>query len=156
MKFRRLAALSAFILVPSAAAVGIASATDPSIGVVAHVDKAQLPDDIRSNADGVKFQTKVPTEATVLTLTVDPGASTGWHTHPGLAIISVTEGTGTLYSTDCSSQEFDAGEAFIEDGDDAPTLFLNEGITPAVLTVTFIAPRSADIIQPAPATCGLS
>ena len=158
MKVRSLAPLAALVLIPTAV-VGIASATSPSgVTPVAHVVGAQLPDTVKVNADGVKFQTKAPTDASVLTLTVDPGGSTGWHTHPGLAVIAVSEGAGTLYSTDCSSQEFSAGEAFVESGDDAPTLFRNEGFVPAVLTVTFIAPRGAPIItdEPAPRTCGLS
>ena len=158
MKNRSLAALAAFILVPMAA-VSIAYATAPSgITPVAHVTGARLPDDVKVNADGVKFQTKAPTEASVLTLTVDPGGTTGWHSHPGLAIISVAKGTGTLYKVDCSSQEYGAGQAFVEAGDDKPTLFRNEASTPAVLTVSFIAPRGAAIIrdEPAPGTCGLS
>ncbi len=158
MKFRSLAALAAFALIPTAV-VGIASATPPSgVGAVQHVAGAALPDDVKVNADGIKLQTKRRTEASVLTLTVDPGGSTGWHTHPGLAIISVSEGTGTLYTTDCTAQEFGTGEAFIETGDDEATLFRNEGSTPVVLTVTFIAPRGAAIIRdaPAPRTCGLT
>ena len=160
MKFRSFAPLAAFILIATAA-VGIASATAPSgVDAVPHVVGAQLPDRVNANADRIKFQTKVPTEASVVTLTVDPEGSTGWHTHPGLAVIAVSEGTGTLYSTDCSSQEFSAGEAFIESGADEATLFRNEGSTPVVLTVTFIAPRGTGpgIIrdEPAPGTCGLS
>jgi quercetin dioxygenase-like cupin family protein len=158
MKFRKLAALAALTLVPTAA-VGIASATAPS-GVTgeAHVVGARLPERVKTFADGVKFETKGPTEVSVLTLTVEPGGSTGWHTHPGLAVISVADGTGKLYSTDCTSQEFGAGEAFIEAGDDAATLFRNEGSAPAVLTVTFMYPRgTASFIrdEPAPSTCGL-
>ena len=157
MKFRSLAPLAAFILVPTTL-IGIASATEGSgVSAVAQVVGAQLPDGVKTNADGIKFQAKVPTEVSVLTLTVDPGGSTGWHTHPGLAVIAAAEGTGTLYSTDCSSQEFESGDAFVEAGDDEATLFRNEGSTPAVLTVTFVAPRGAAIIrdEPAPRTCGL-
>ena len=158
MKFRSLAPLAAFILVPTAA-LGVASATSPSgVTPVVHVVGAQLPGDVKVNADGVKFGTKASTEASVLTLTVDPGGSTGWHTHPGLAIISVAEGTGTLYQTDCTSEEYSSGEAFIETGDDEATLFRNESSNPVVVTVTFIAPTGASIIrdEPAPGTCGLS
>lgn len=154
MKFRSLAPLAAFLIVPTAA-VSIAWAAG-GVSPVVHVAGAQLPERVKVNADGVKFQTKAPTEASVVTLTVDPGGSTGWHTHPGLAVISVSEGTGTLYQTDCTSQRFSAGEAFIESGDDAPTLFRNEGPAPVVVTVTFIAPSGTDLIAPAPDTCGLS
>jgi quercetin dioxygenase-like cupin family protein len=156
MRFRSLAVLTSFTLIP-AAVVGIASATAPSgVTPVAHVSGAKLPGKVKVDADGIKFQAKAPTRASVLTLTVDPGGSTGWHTHPGLAVISVTRGTGTLYSTDCSSRTFKSGSAFVESGDDEATLFRNEGSTPVVLTVTFIAPRGAAIIrdEPAPGSCG--
>ncbi len=57
-----------------------------------------------------------------------------------------------------ASQEFNSGDAFVEAGDDKATLFRNEGSTPVVLTVTFIAPRGAAIIRdeplPAGAGCG--
>lgn len=157
MRFRSLAPLAAFILILTAA-VGIATATEGSgVTAVEHVKGAQLPDRVKTNADRIKFQTKAPTEASVVTLTVEPEGSTGWHTHPGLAVISVAKGTGTLYSTDCTSQEFSAGEAFIESGADDATLFKNEGSTPVVLTVTFIAPRGKFFHrdEPAPATCGV-
>lgn len=158
MKRRSLAFLVAYASIPFAA-VGIASATAPS-GVTpeAHVLGAQLAGGVKTNADGVKLQTKVPTDVSVLTLTVDPGGTTGWHSHPGLAVISVAEGTGKLYFADCSSRTYSAGQAFVEDGDDAPTVFRNEGTSPVVLIVTFIAPRRADIIrdEPAPAGCPVS
>lgn len=157
MKSRRLAVLSAGAALPLAA-VGIASATAPSgVTPVAHVVGAKLPAAMKVNADGVKFQTKVPTEVSVLTLTVDPGGTTGWHSHPGLAVIALSDGTGKLYAADCTAKEIRAGEAFLEDGDDAPTEFRNESSSPVVLTVSFIAPRDAAIIHDEAAPgCGLS
>lgn len=157
MKHRRLAVLAATAAMPLAA-VGIASATSPAgVTPTVHVMGADLADDLKVNADGVKFQTKVPTDVSVLTLTIDPGGTTGWHTHPGLAIIAVSEGTGKLYSADCTSETFSAGEAFEEGGKDAPTLFRNESSSPVVLTVSFIAPRNAEIIHDeADPACGLS
>ena len=144
---RKLAVLIAFAAIPTAA-VGLASATSPpAVHPVAHVLGAQLPDDTKTNADGVKLQTKVRTDVSVLTLTVDPGATTGWHSQPGLAIIAVREGTGKLYFADCSSRTYGAGEAFVEAGNDAPTAFTNESTSPVVLTVTFIAPDGEQIIH---------
>ncbi len=153
IKRHRLAILAAGVVAPFAV-VSVASATSPAgVTPVAHVMAADLADHIKVNADGVKFQTKVPTEVSVLTLTVEPGGTTGWHSHPGLAVIAVSEGSGKLYSTDCSSQTYVAGQAFVEGGDDKPTMFSNESSSPVVLTVTFVAPRGDAIIhdEPAPA-----
>ena len=157
MKRLNLVLFAALAIAPAAA--GVAFATAPSgVSPEAHVVGAALDDRQKVNADGVKFQTKVPTEVSVLTLTVEPGGTTGWHSHPGLAIISVSEGAGKLYQADCSSTTYGAGEAFVEAGDDAPTVFRNEGSTPAVLTVSFIAPDGAAIIRDeiAPEGCGVS
>ena len=141
----------------SLTAVGIAYATAPSgITPNAHVAAARL-DATNVYADGVKLQTKAPTDVSVLTLTVDPGGTTGWHTHPGFALVAVSQGTGTLTYADCSSRTFEAGDAFVEAGRDRPTLFRNETSSPVVLTVTFVAPRGAAIIRDEPAPpCGVS
>jgi hypothetical protein len=134
--------------IASTTAMGLAFATPGSgVDAVTHVMGADLPGAVKVNADGIKFRTKRATDVSVLTLTVAPGGTTGWHSHPGFAVISVTEGTGTLYYADCSSESFPAGRAFVETGDDPPTKFTNETGDPVVLTVTFFAPQDAPIIQ---------
>lgn len=132
--------------IASTAAMGVAFAT-PASGVdgVLHVEAADLPEGVKVNADGIKFQTKRATDVSVLTLTVAPGGTTGWHSHPGFAVISVTEGTGTLHHADCSQESLPAGTSFVETGDDPPTEFSNQTGEPVVLTVTFFAPRDAPI-----------
>ena len=151
-------AILATVLVAPLGAVGIAAAT-PSSGVTpeVHAFGADLADDVKVKADGVKFQTTVPTDVSVVTLTLEPGGTTGWHSHPGLAVIAVAEGTGKLYSTDCTSQTYSAGQAFVEGGDDAPTIFSNESLSRVVLTVSFVAPRDAELSHDEAApSCALS
>jgi quercetin dioxygenase-like cupin family protein len=149
MTRRSLAVLASLAVLPLIA--GIALATPPSgVTPAVHVMGAALPDDVKVNADGVKLQTKRRAEVSVLTLTLEPGGTTGWHSHPGLALIAVSKGTGTLHAADCSTRRYRAGEAFVETGDDPPTLFRNESSSPVVLTVTFVAPRGAAIIDDEP------
>ncbi len=144
---KNLAAIASIVAL-GAAPVGIALATaSPTVTPAAHVMGANLAEEVKMHADGIKFKTKGPTAVSVLTLTVDPGATTGWHSHPGLAIIAVSEGTGTLRFADCSERTYSAGSAFVETGDDRPTEFVNETSSPVVLTVTFLAPRGANIIR---------
>jgi quercetin dioxygenase-like cupin family protein len=140
----------------STAAVGIAFGTPPAgVTPAAHVEAASLKKGTKVNADGIKFRTRRPAEVSVLTLTVDPGGTTGWHSHPGLAIISVTKGTGTLRFANCKAKSIPAGKAFVEAGTDRPTEFSNQTSSPVVLTVTFVAPRGAEIIRDeAASTCG--
>jgi len=148
MKRRSALALTIAAVSSLAIAAAIAAATPPAgVTPVTHVAGATLPDDVKVNADKIKFRTKAPTDVSVLTLTIEPGGTTGWHSHPGLAVIAVTEGTGTLYFSDCSSKTFAAGQAFVENGDDRPTVFRNETSLPVVVTVTFVAPKGAAIIR---------
>lgn len=151
MKYRRLVVVAPAAVAMLALAVGSAVAT-PSSGVAPtpHVVGADLPGGVNVNADRIKFQTKDPAEVSVVTLIIEPNGTTGWHSHPGLAVIAVVEGTGKLYAADCSSQTFNAGDAFVEAGDDPPTVFRNESAEPVTLTVTFVYPKGASFHRDVP------
>ena len=59
----------------------------------------------------------VGTDVAMATITVQPGGSSGWHSHPGGAIIVVKEGTLTVYESigkHCEVETYSAGQAFIE------------------------------------------
>jgi quercetin dioxygenase-like cupin family protein len=45
-----------------------------------------------------------------------PGGQTGWHTHPGPSLITVVEGTLTVYHDDCTFTTYSAGESFTDIG----------------------------------------
>jgi len=91
-------------------------------------------------------------------ITVDPGGSSGWHSHPGGAIIVVKQGSLTVYSAvggKCETTTYTAGQAFIERPGEVDDV-LNAGTIPYVLFVTF--PRvpqgdSARTDEPDPGTC---
>ncbi|HEV2058169.1 MAG TPA: cupin domain-containing protein [Solirubrobacteraceae bacterium] len=151
MKSRTLLLIAGGTLAALTIAVGIAFATDSAgVTATAHVVGATLPDRVKVNADRIKFKTKNPVDISVVTLTIAPGGTTGWHSHPGFAVIAVSQGAGTLYSADCSAETFHAGQAFVETGDDPPTVFRNNGAEPVVLTVSFFAPRGAGFHRDAP------
>jgi quercetin dioxygenase-like cupin family protein len=98
------------------------------------------------------------TDVVMAQITVDPGGSSGWHSHPGGAIIVVKQGTPTVYraiGSQCQSTTYSAGDAFIERPGEVDDV-LNAGAAPYVLYVTF--PRvppggSARIDEPDPGTC---
>ena len=49
--------------------------------------------------------------------TWEPMGTTGWHTHPGPAIVTITEGELELVNArDCVARTYTAGEAFIDPG----------------------------------------
>jgi quercetin dioxygenase-like cupin family protein len=91
-------------------------------------------------------------------ITVDPGGSAGWHSHPGGAIVVVKQGSLTVYSPvgpKCRTTTYSAGQAFIERPGEVDNV-LNTGTIPYILFVTF--PRvpqgeSPRTDQPDPGTC---
>jgi quercetin dioxygenase-like cupin family protein len=52
----------------------------------------------------------------VTEVTFQPGGQTGWHSHPGPSLITVTEGTLTVYHDDCTFETYSAGESFTDLG----------------------------------------
>jgi quercetin dioxygenase-like cupin family protein len=72
---------------------------------------------------------------------IDPGGSTGWHSHPGLAVIALQAGQATLYSEPvgggkCSAHTYSAGQVFLERPTDEENA-VNTGGVPEVAGVTF-------------------
>ena len=68
-----------------------------------------------------------------------PGGSSGWHSHPGGAIIVVKQGSLTVYSSvgsKCETTTYGAGQAFIERPGEVDQV-LNTGTIPYVPFVTF-------------------
>ena len=101
---------------------------------------------------------QVGTDVAMAQITVDLGGSSGWHSHPGGAIIVVKTGTLTVYrsvGSQCQTSTYSAGQAFIERPGEVDDV-LNTGTVPYVLFVTF--PRvpqgdSARTDEPDPGTC---
>ncbi|HET7420954.1 MAG TPA: cupin domain-containing protein [Candidatus Dormibacteraeota bacterium] len=98
------------------------------------------------------------TDIVVVQITVVPGGSSGWHSHPGGAIIVVKQGELTVnksVGSQCETSTYSAGQAFIERAGEVDDV-VNTGAIPYVLLVTF--PRvppggSARIDMPDPGTC---
>src|SRR5260370_40592758 len=79
------------------------------------------------------------TDVVVTQITVIPGGSSGWHAHPGGAIVVVKQGELTVHrsiGSQCETTNYTAGQAFIE----APGQVadrVNTRTHPAVLFVPF-------------------
>jgi quercetin dioxygenase-like cupin family protein len=159
---RRRTALT-FSVVTALAVVGTALATPGSVAVTtfvrATIDGNKPHDGVKAySGDDVKLQTKGATDVVMQTITSPPGASSGWHSHPGVVLVAVQSGTVTLYDADCHTKQYRSGQAFVEVGDDA-LLVRNNTTSNAVLYVTLIVPKSATLLRidkPQPATCSAS
>jgi quercetin dioxygenase-like cupin family protein len=73
--------------------------------------------------------------------TLAPGGFSGWHSHPGTAVIVIQSGQLTLFSEpvgggECSVHTYSAGQVFLEQSEDEENA-VNNGAVPTVVAVTF-------------------
>ena len=135
----------------TAVTVGPSTATPPS--ALTNIALARGTDTSHGS-----LRLKFGTDVAMAQITVQPGGSAGWHSHPGGAIIVVQQGTITVYSSEhgrCKTKTYSAGQAFIERPGEVDNV-LNNGTVPYVLYVTFprvpvgASPRTD---EPDPGTC---
>lgn len=141
--FERFVVIAAFAVASLALAVGVASGT-PSSGF--------SPTIIRSSPIWGGSATMI-----VQRVTIAPGGTSGWHSHPAVSHVFVLSGVGTLYGPDCSSTTYPAGTSFTEEPGHV-LLLRNEGTEPLVNHVVFVgvpAGQSARTDEPAPAGCNV-
>ncbi|WP_406150024.1 cupin domain-containing protein [Streptomyces sp. NBC_01012] len=102
-----------------------------------------------------KLKVKTPpgrTDVTFRKITVEPGGSTGWHTHEGQLIAVVKAGTLTRTLDDCTVEVSPAGTTFIEpSGADHRHIGRNLGTEPVVLWVTYLLPEGSELSDDADA-----
>ncbi len=90
-------------------------------------------------------------------ITIAPGGTTGWHTHPGPAIVAIHSGVLTITEHGkhgCESTSYTAGQAFVDPGRGHVHVGTNETSEPALLYVTYLdVPAGAGPrldVEPAP------
>jgi quercetin dioxygenase-like cupin family protein len=140
---------------PTARAAGPVGVT---IEPLAH---ATLPARVRAHGAGITIRTKGPRDMLATSITVAPGGSFGWHTHPGPVLVAVASGTLSLYEAQgrgCSKSSVTAGQGFVEGGGDVH-LARNEGAKPVRIIATFLARTGTTeflLSAPDPGTCPVS
>ena len=87
-----------------------------------------------------------------------PGATTGWHSHPGPSLILVVAGSVTNYPAGdrtCRPQVYTAGAGFIDAGGGGVHMLRNESDAPAETIAVQLLPKDAvrRIDAPAPSNC---
>ena len=104
----------------------------------------------------LKLDAKDPTDLVVTRIAIGPGGSSGWHTHPGSSLVTVTEGTITLYDAHlCTGRTVGVGETFIDEGGGHLHLVRNETAVPAAVGAVQLMPRGVPrrIDEPRPNNC---
>jgi hypothetical protein len=142
-----LAALLAMVAVV-ASDLSAAASHDPSHpgGVsVSVLGRGAFTDDIggqlRIKQDGgtnvVNFRDAA--DMVVARIAFEPGGSVGWHTHPGPALVTVTEGALTIVNAhDCVRRVYSAGEAFVDPGQGNTHVGFNDTAGETVVIATFL------------------
>lgn len=119
---------------------GTALATPAANFVGTLTSRATLGDDVHFNTGAVKFQTKGPVDFITATVNIAAGGTSGWHSHPGVVLVSVVAGSLTFYDATCVASVHPAGTSFVESGD-VPGLVRNESATVAAqVFATYLVP----------------
>ena len=112
-----------------------------SADTIAH--RATLSDSVQVNKDRIKFQTKDPTDFVVQRVTFPPRGSSGWHHHPGVAMVVVESGHVTTHDENCQTRTYGPHEVFVVSGS-APSEVTNDSDTEtAVQVATQVAPAGS-------------
>lgn len=157
------------VLLPAliAGVAGIALATPGSglstVNLLAPVVSGRFGEiDVEAETDSyeLELKTKGLSDVHVVRNTFDPGGHSGWHSHPGPSLITVTSGTIANYNGDdptCTAQVYSAGMGFLDPGGSHVHLLRNEGSVPAVTVAVQLLPAGASRridVTPAPVDCG--
>lgn len=126
---------------------GAALATPGFMAVGSTPVRGTIGDAFKLKVNGVvKIKTKGPIDVADQTVVIQPGGHTGWHSHPGPALVVIKSGTFTLYNGDdpgCMPHVFSAGQAFVDRGAGNVHIGRNESGAPVELSVTYLLPVGA-------------
>lgn len=88
----------------------------------------------------VSITASAKTDVVMQHISIAPGGHTGWHSHPGPAVVLVTAGALTLYDGDdptCTGTKHRAGKGFVDPGRGHVHIGRNEGAQTVELFVTY-------------------
>jgi quercetin dioxygenase-like cupin family protein len=107
----------------AAAIVGIAYAT-PIVGLASPLfSVGQHPSDIRTHGvartpNGEEFEVRLRTEGPSTLSTQDAayaaGGHNGWHSHPGMVVVTIVSGALQWFDEDCVETDYKAGDSWTE------------------------------------------
>lgn len=143
-----------------AAFAGVTTAT-PGVGVTnTTIATGNLPATlaaVKTGAWKLDLRTKGDSDVIVTESRLIPGATFGWHSHPGPSLVVVKSGTLSFYRGDdptCTAQVYQAGDVLIDPGS-VVHIGRNEGSVDLVVITTRLIPdgATARIDEPAPGNC---
>lgn len=130
--------LLAIVLVLVVAGTAMATVASNFQGTI--TSRATLSHSIRAKTHEVKLKTKGPVDFVTATVNIAAGGSSGWHSHPGIVLVSVVSGSLVFYDSHCRATVHAAGSAFVESGHHAGLVRNESTTTPAVVYATYLVP----------------
>jgi len=139
-------------------AIGVASATPGAGASATTLGRGTLAAGDKIKTDQLKLDVRRDVDVVTQTITIAPGGHTGWHSHPGPVVVTITAGAMTFYDGDdpsCSPRVYAAGDTFIDKGVGHVHIARNEGATNLVLYATYLLPVGAPLRtdEAAPGNC---
>lgn len=160
LRHTRLAPVIGLALLTAVVVVGVAIAT-PSSGVTAETYRGDVQGQLKlftrfSPGVSARIKTKGAFEIVVQKIVAQPGATFGWHYHPGENVNVVAQGTLSLYhAKHCTTEiTYPTGSGFSTSPDQVH-LARNEGTDTLIIYATYLVPKSTPaqplrIDQPSP------
>lgn len=161
----------AIALAVSTTVAGIAVArmvaATPASGVVGtivaragFVDPVDIKLKVQEGNRQENIQVRGAQDTVMQQIVIAPGGSTGWHSHPGPAIVLIKAGELTLFSSEdpaCTGRTYTVGQAFVDSGQGHVHIGRNLIQSPTELWVTYLdvpPGESVRIDAPDPGICG--
>ena len=144
LRSRRIIALVvAAAVVAIAAGVALATPAVNFVGTVtARGNVLEVPG--YEGMQSLTFDTSRPMEIITQTITIQPGGTSGWHSHAGPTFVVVKSGSVRFYPLEasCTPKVYNAGQGWI-DIPGVPHTVTNESSVPAELVATTVSPVAA-------------
>ena len=107
---RTIGAIAAIALAASLALAAVAFASPPT----GPPTSVTIGSGVLTSTAGMGLNIRPGTNTIVAEFTFGPNTSTGWHSHPGKTLVTVQQGTFTVYHDNCHAHVYEAGDAFVE------------------------------------------
>ena len=157
-----LAAIVAAVSCVAAAAAltgGSGIVTAPIYARASFADTTDLKFKIKGQNQEV-IQVNNAQETVIQQVVIAPGGHTGWHSHPGPAVVLIKSGQMSFYDSEdptCTARTYSAGEAFIDSGQGHVHTARNEGSANLEVWVTYFDVPTGGAFRidaPNPGNCG--
>ncbi|MCV7343742.1 cupin domain-containing protein [Mycolicibacterium rhodesiae] len=144
----RVVTCAAIVLLLCSAMPTVTAGATPPGGDVTRTDLAK-----GDTETSVSITTDGPATQIVQSLSMGPGATSGWHTHPGAELSVITGGSVALQTAGaCAPVTYAAGQAVaIPAG--VPHRVANESGSRAEVVVTYTLPVATPVREDAPDVC---